>query len=92
MVCKIGTKGPKFRWAIGEEAPLTWMGSFAVLFSDVELPESGGMVASADATDEEDASTDEVEPALVGVEGKTVEADGETVETDEETNKEVTVE
>lgn len=91
MVCKIGTKGPKFRWAISEEAPLTWTGSFAVLFSDVELPESGGMVASADATDEEYASTDEVETALVGVEGKTVEADDKTVETGE-TNKEVAVE
>lgn len=90
MLCKIGAKGPKLRWAMGEVALLTWIGVFAVLFSDVELPEFGGMVASAEATDE-DASTDEVVLALVDVEDKTIEVDDETVDANEETNKEVTV-
>lgn len=75
---------------MGEVASLTWIGLFAVLFSDVELPESGSMVASAVATDE-DASTDDVVLALVDVEDKTVEVDDETVDADEETDREVTV-
>lgn len=54
-------------------APLTCMGLvFCVLFSDVELPEFGGIVASAEAADV-DTSTDEVAPVLVDVEDKTVE-------------------
>lgn len=54
------------------------MGLFAVLFSDVVLPEFGGMVASAEVADE-DTSTDEVAPALVDVEDKTVEEDMEVI-------------
>lgn len=50
------------------------MGLLVVLFSDVELPESGGIVASAEETDGV-TSTDEVVPALVDVEDKPVDED-----------------
>lgn len=54
------------------------MGLFAVLFSDVSLPELAGMVGSAEVADV-DTSTDEVATVLVDVEDKTVEEDMEVI-------------